>query len=294
MKLISARASRAPAPISTENRAAAILVPRSKSMMPSAGPRSQCACGVNVERRAACRGGALRRCRRRSCRPARSRAAGSAGPAARDCGAARASASSRSSCLIVLRRARGWPPGSPWCRAPDAWRAPTSSPAAFCSRFRPSTSGSSRRRRVSSAASASSSASRVSAALLQRRTRTASRLSRRQRRDPSTLADFTCDTMPIMAAAHSQGRLPRRRSRHAVPARHQGAAEGDAGPRRQAGHSVRRRGSRRIGRRQHRHRHRPRQERDRGSLRRATSSSKAFSSSAARRSSSKRSARSRS
>ena len=37
---------RRPAPISTENRAPAIFVPRSKSMMPSAGPRSQCACGV--------------------------------------------------------------------------------------------------------------------------------------------------------------------------------------------------------------------------------------------------------
>ena len=48
MKLISARASRAPAPTSTVKRAPAIFVPRSKSMMPSAGPRSQCACGVNV------------------------------------------------------------------------------------------------------------------------------------------------------------------------------------------------------------------------------------------------------
>ena len=34
--------------------------------------------------------------------------------------------------------------------APAAWRAATSSPAAFCSRFRPSTSGISRRRRASS------------------------------------------------------------------------------------------------------------------------------------------------
>ena len=46
MKLMSARASRAPAPISTEKRAPAIFVPRSKSMIPSAGPRSQCGCAV--------------------------------------------------------------------------------------------------------------------------------------------------------------------------------------------------------------------------------------------------------
>ena len=77
MKLISARARRAPAPTSTENRAPAIFVPRSKSMMPSAGPRSQCACGVEIERRAAFRADALRRCRRCSSRPARSRAADS-------------------------------------------------------------------------------------------------------------------------------------------------------------------------------------------------------------------------
>src|SRR5438067_2005927 len=47
MKLINARARRAPAPTSTVKRAPAIFVPRSKSMMPSAGPRSQCACGTN-------------------------------------------------------------------------------------------------------------------------------------------------------------------------------------------------------------------------------------------------------
>ena len=51
MKLISARASRAPAPTSTVNLAPAILVPRSKSITPSAGPRSQCACGVNENSR---------------------------------------------------------------------------------------------------------------------------------------------------------------------------------------------------------------------------------------------------
>ena len=45
MKLISARDSRAPAPLNTEKRAPAIFVARSKSRMPSAGPRSQCGCG---------------------------------------------------------------------------------------------------------------------------------------------------------------------------------------------------------------------------------------------------------
>ena len=45
MKLMSARSSCAPAPIRTAKRAPAILVARSKSMMPSCGPRSQCAFG---------------------------------------------------------------------------------------------------------------------------------------------------------------------------------------------------------------------------------------------------------
>ena len=42
MKLISARSSCAPAPISIAKRAPEIFVARSKSRMPSAGPRSQC------------------------------------------------------------------------------------------------------------------------------------------------------------------------------------------------------------------------------------------------------------
>jgi len=45
MKSMSARASRAPAPTRTEKRDPAIFTARSKSMMPSAGPRSQCARG---------------------------------------------------------------------------------------------------------------------------------------------------------------------------------------------------------------------------------------------------------
>ena len=66
MKLMSARASRAPAPSSTEKRAPDIRVARSKSRMPSAGPRSQCGLRLEVERaRLAVRGG-LPRCPRRS------------------------------------------------------------------------------------------------------------------------------------------------------------------------------------------------------------------------------------
>src|SRR6266550_704145 len=51
MKLMSARDSRAPAPLNTVKRAPAILVPRSKSMMPSAGPRSQCGIGMKSNAR---------------------------------------------------------------------------------------------------------------------------------------------------------------------------------------------------------------------------------------------------
>ena len=43
---MSARASRAPAPVSTANRAPASLTPRSKSRMPRAGPISQCGRGA--------------------------------------------------------------------------------------------------------------------------------------------------------------------------------------------------------------------------------------------------------
>ena len=45
MKLISARSSRAPAPLSTANRAPDIRAARSKSRMPSAWPISQCGFG---------------------------------------------------------------------------------------------------------------------------------------------------------------------------------------------------------------------------------------------------------
>ena len=50
MKLIRARSSRAPAPISTEKRAPDIFAARSKSRMPSAAPMSQCGLRLEVER----------------------------------------------------------------------------------------------------------------------------------------------------------------------------------------------------------------------------------------------------
>ena len=53
MNWTSARSSRAPAPQDTAKRAPEILAARSKSRMPSAGPRSQCAFGVEVEAAAA-------------------------------------------------------------------------------------------------------------------------------------------------------------------------------------------------------------------------------------------------
>ena len=45
MNVTSARSRAAPAPHRTANRAPEIFAARSKSRMPSAGPRSQCACG---------------------------------------------------------------------------------------------------------------------------------------------------------------------------------------------------------------------------------------------------------
>ena len=67
--------------------------------------------------------------------------------------------------------------------------------------------------------------------------------------------------------ARPQSRLPGRRLGHPLPAGHQGPAEGDAAPRRQADHPVRRRGG---GRRRHRaghHRHLVPEAGDRGPLR---------------------------
>ncbi len=66
---------------------------------------------------------------------------------------------------------------------------------------------------------------------------------------------------------HHQGGDPRRRDGNAIPARHQGDAEGDAAGRRQAGHSVRGRGGRRRGPHGRAHDHRPQQDGAREPLR---------------------------
>ena len=154
---MSARSSCAPAPIRTAKRAPEILVARSKSMMPSSGPRSQCALGSKSKAASLAPGAHDRCCPRRTAPTARWRAAGSA--ASRESTARRRStpSSSTSICLIFWPRCllaskmcdASWP-----CRLARA----TSSPAVFCSRLRPSTCGISRRRCASSVASWSSSA----------------------------------------------------------------------------------------------------------------------------------------
>ena len=107
MKLISARASRAPAPMSTEKRAAGDL--RAALEVDDAERRTEVPVRLRREgeRRAACRDGGPRRCPPRSSPPARWRAAGSgitskpAVPPLFDACRARAS-----SCLIRCARAR--------------------------------------------------------------------------------------------------------------------------------------------------------------------------------------------
>ena len=124
MKLMSARASCAPAPISTVNRAPAIFVPRSKSMMPSAGPRSQCACGSKSNARGVPDATHLDVVVGALARPARSRAACSG------CGAAGRVRSLldrlelRVELLDLLAALRGWPRPA----------ADASSPCPLCAR----------------------------------------------------------------------------------------------------------------------------------------------------------------
>ena len=88
---------------------------------------------------------------------------------------------------------------------------------------------------------------------------------------------------------HTRRGLPRRRPGHAVSARHQGAAQGNAAARRPAAHPVRRRGGARRRHRADRDRDGARQERHRGPLRHGASSSRRCWRSAARRTSSARS-----
>ena len=82
-----------------------------------------------------------------------------------------------------------------------------------------------------------------------------------------------------MANARHESSHPRGRSRHPVPPRDQGDAEGDAAGRRQAGHPVRGRGGRRRRPARRPDGHRPQQERAREPLRPRSPSSRRRSSS---------------
>ena len=73
---------------------------------------------------------------------------------------------------------------------------------------------------------------------------------------------------PMIPAEGPQGGLSGRRARHPLSPRHEGAAQGDAGPRRQAHHPVRDRGGGGLGPHHHHHRDRQGQEHHRGPLRR--------------------------
>ena len=111
---------------------------------------------------------------------------------------------------------------------------------------------------------------------------------------PPPSAGSAASLIPIHQSideAHPQSRLPRRRSRHPVSARHQGDAEGDADRRRPPGRPARgRRGARGRDRAFH-FRHRAQQGRDRGPFRHRLRARRARSPSAARRRSWRSSAR---
>src|SRR5688572_31848831 len=185
----------------------------------------------------------------------------------------------------------------PLASLPWRFARATSSPAAFCSRFSPSSSGISRRRRFSSVASFSNSPSTCIPRFSNPRF-TASWLSRTKAgssivklyadwlsaRSLSLVArsltvigftGFLSYQLPATSyqqveyfreIIRSQSRVPRSRPWHPVSSRDQGSTQRNAPARRQADYSVRRRGSRRIGRREHHYRYRPRQERHRGSF----------------------------
>ena len=208
------------------------------------------------ERAAACPTSGLRRCRPTTSPPARSRAADSAASAARvaplldlaELGLELLDPAARALCSP--RRSRSGPRPAFFARA-------TASPAAFCSRFRFSTSGISRRR---SASSAASSASSFDGSIPRARSRASTSwqviphvagIEHPVMLWPEDRGDRTEERRydPADEVTRAQSRLPRGRARHPVPAGHQGAAEGDAAARRQADHPVRRRGGRRVGRR---------------------------------------------
>ena len=157
MKLMSARDSRAPAPLRTANRAAEIFTARSKSMIPNAGPRSQCGCGSKSNARGS-------PCRRTSTLSAAVLPTGTL-----ECGRFGSSSSAElrwysiastwmPSCLICCARARLASCTGVMSR-PCRFARAISSPDVFCSRLRPSSSGMSRRRAASSVAMSSSALS---------------------------------------------------------------------------------------------------------------------------------------
>ena len=263
MKLISARSSCAPAPIRTAKREPGDL--RRALEVEDAKRRAEVPVRLRLEvehARLAPRahddvvGGA--RCRR-----ARSRAGGWESSPAAGCAAARRASSSISSCLIFCARclfASKIGCASRPCRLARA----TSSPAVFCSRLRPSSCGMTRRRCASSVASCSSSASRSTPRARSRWSLTSVDVVANERGSSIRFHAI----LYANACTDPEGRVPRRRPRHPLSPRDQGAAEGDAAARRQADDSVRRRRSGRVRRLEPDPRHRPRQERHRGSLRR--------------------------
>ena len=114
-------------------------------------------------------------------------------------------------------------------------------------------------------------ARRIAAALRGARTTTASICRRATSRDRQCAVDGRAHRCNSSDAARNearpQGRLPRRRARHPLPARHQGDAQGDADRRRPAAHPICGRGGARGRDRADDLRHRPRQGRARGPFR---------------------------
>ena len=256
--------------------------------MPSAGPRSQCGLRLEVERARLAVPAHFDVVRRARARPARSRAAGSAASSAAPIALLLdLSRAGCSSCLICCARALlaarigdGVEPLPLGARdlvarrvllalqpfelgdqpAPRASRA-SRSPRAPCPARGRGCAGRPGRRRCDRARTRGRA---WLDPITERRSSCRAYAVRRMRPMPSDRG-----TMPAVTTQHDpQSRLPGRRSRHPVPARDQGAAEGNAAARRQADHPVRRRGGGRVRRRQHHPGHRPRQERDRRSLRR--------------------------
>ena len=300
MKLISARDSRAPAPLSTENRAPAILRAALEVEDAERRRRDPSAAAARSRTRAARRGAALRRCRRRSCRPARSRAAGSAAISSA-CVALVLDRVELDAELLDLLRARA----VRFLNRRRVLALPLRARDLVARRvllaLQPFELGNQR-------GGARSRAWRSPRAPCRDRGRGCAGRSRTvldvianecgiEHATSAIHCIFASPRSPLLRCVRDinrpQSRLPRRRPRHPVSSGHQGAAEGNAAARRQADHSVRRRGGGRVRRRQHHPRHRPRQERDRGSLRRLGRARDRSSKRAASASSSTRSARSR-